>query len=122
LLDPPSTLSPGDAVTEVPGRFVDDVLLNLYARTHRTTNQSDGEDSEGALEGDLVEDSDPDPDPDPDPVDHRADDFWNGEDVASEGDVDPREGVLSDWDLLTEEFIVKAEELSKFEHSLLRAP
>jgi hypothetical protein len=36
-----------------------------------------------------------------------------------EGDVDPREGIISDWDLLAEEFIMEAEELGKFKHSLL---
>jgi hypothetical protein len=33
--------------------------------------------------------------------------------------VDPREGIVPDWDMLAEEFIVEAEELGKFEHSLL---
>ena len=47
-----------------------------------------------------------------DSVDHKTDD-WNGEDVAMEGDVDPREGIVSDWDLLAEEFIVEAEGLGK---------
>jgi hypothetical protein len=36
--------------------------------------------------------------------------------------VDPREGIVSDWDLLAEEFIVEAEELGKFEHSLSHTP
>jgi hypothetical protein len=39
-----------------------------------------------------------------------------------EGNVDPREGIVSDWNLLAEELIVEAEELGKFEHSLLHAP
>ena len=39
-----------------------------------------------------------------------------------EGDVDLHEGIVSDWDLLAEEFIVEAEELSKFEHSLFHTP
>jgi hypothetical protein len=69
---------------------------------------------EDALEGDAVEAADS--------VDHETDDFWSGEDVGMEGDVDPREGIVSDWDLLTDEFIVEAEELSKFEHSLLHTP
>jgi hypothetical protein len=86
----------------VSGLFVDDVLL---------TDRSDDEDSEGALEGDAVEAADY--------VDHETDNFWNGEDIAVEGDADPREGIVSDWDLLTKEFIVEAEELGKFGHSLL---
>jgi hypothetical protein len=114
LLDPPPASNllqpPVDALTEASGPFLDDVLLNLHTRTHRTTDQSDDEDSEGALEGDAVEAADY--------VDHETDDFWNGEDVAVEGDADPREGIVSDWDLLAEEFIVQAEELGKFGHSL----
>ena len=35
------------------------------------------------------------------------------------GDADPREGIVSDWDILDEEFIAGAEELGKSEHSLL---
>jgi hypothetical protein len=115
LLDlPPASnlLQPsGDAsaLTEASesGLFVDDFLRNLHTRTH----QSDDEDSEGALGGDAVEAADD--------VDHDTDDFTNGEDVAVEGDADPREGIVSDWDLLAEEFIVEAEELGKFGHSLL---
>ena len=39
-----------------------------------------------------------------DSVDHETDDFWDGEDtIAMQGDVDPREGIVSDWDLLAEE-------------------
>ena len=102
--------SPGDARTEASGLFVDDVLLDLHARTHRTADQSHDEDYGDTLEGDADEVADP--------VDHETDDFWNGEDVAM-GDVDPREGIVSDRDLLAEEFIVEAEELGKFEHSLL---
>jgi hypothetical protein len=86
LLDPPPALnllqSSGDARTEASGLFIDNVLLNLHARTHRTTDQSNDEDSEEALEGD---------------------DFWDGEDVAMEGDVDPHEAFVSDWDLLAGE-------------------
>jgi hypothetical protein len=112
LLDPPpaSNLlqSPGDACTEASGRFVDNVLLNLHARTRRITDDKDSEDD---LEGDVVA---------ADSVDHESDDFWNGEDIAKEGDdVDPREGIVSDWDLLAEKFIAEAEELGKFEHYLL---
>jgi hypothetical protein len=36
-----------------------------------------------------------------------------------ESDADPCEGIVSDWDLLTEDFVVQAEELGKFGHSLL---
>jgi hypothetical protein len=99
----------------VSGHSVDNLLLNLQnAQTHRNTDQSDDEDSEDALEGGAVEATDI--------VDHETDDLWDGEDVAMEGDVDPREGVVSDWDLLAEEFIVEAEELGKFGHSLLHTP
>jgi len=118
LLDPPPASNllqpPEDALTEASGLFVDDFLLNLHTRTHRTTDQSNDVDSEGALEGDTVEAADT--------IDHETDDFWNGEDVTIKGDVDPREGVVSDWDLLAEEFIVEAEELGEFEHSLLHTP
>ena len=68
-------------------------------------------DSEDALEGDAVEAADS--------IDHEIDDFWDGEDVTLEGDVDPCEGIVSDWDLLAKEFNIEAEELGKFEHSLL---
>ena len=102
---------PGAALTEASGPSVDNVLLNLHARTHQITDQSDDEDSEGALEGDAVEAADS--------IDHETDNFRNGEDVALEGDVDPHEGIVSDWDLLAEEFIVEAEELGKFKHFLL---
>jgi len=111
LLDPPPASNllqpPEDALTEASGLFLDDFLLDLHTRTHQTTDQSDDEDSEGALEGDAVEAGDY--------VVHETDDFWNGEDV----DMDPREGIVSGWDLLGEDFIVEAEELRKFGHSLL---
>jgi hypothetical protein len=55
-----------------------------------------------------------------DSVDHETDGL-NGEGVAMEGDADPHEGIVSDCDLLNEEFIVEAERLRKFEHSLLHA-
>src|SRR5882757_2726964 len=112
LLDPPPASNllqlPEDAPAEASRPSVDDILLNLHARTHRTTDQSDDEDSEGALEGDAVEAANF--------IDHETDDLRNGEDVAMESYVDPCEGIVSDWDLLTEEFIVEAEELCKFEH------
>jgi hypothetical protein len=115
LLNPPPASnilqSSGDALTEVSGPSVDNILLDLHARTHRTTDQSDDEDCEDALEGGAVEAAGS--------VDHETDDSWSGEEVAMEGDADSREGIVSDWDLLAEEFIVEAEELGKFKHSLL---
>jgi hypothetical protein len=110
LLDPPSASSVGDAVTEASGPFVDDVHLNPYARTHQTAGQSDGVDSEDAFEGAANS------------VNHETDGFRNGEDIATRGDADPREGIVSNWDILDEEFIVEAEELGKSEHSLLHTP
>jgi len=111
-LDPPADLgllqSPEDARTVPSHRFIDEVLLDLHARTHRITDETDDESSEDALEGNT------------DSVDPRIDDFRNGEDIDTEGEVDPREGVVSNWDMLDEEFIAEAEGLGKFEHSLLR--
>ena len=103
-----------DALTEASGPSVGNVLLNPYARRHLTTVQSDDEDPEDVLEGDLVEAVDL--------VDHNTSDFSDGEDVTVEGGVDPREGIVSDWDLLAEELIVETEELGEFEHSLSHAP
>src|ERR1700730_15179922 len=37
---------PGDAPTNAPSHLVDDVLRSYHARTHRTTDESDNEDSE----------------------------------------------------------------------------
>jgi hypothetical protein len=108
--DPSSPTSPaGDASTEASGPSLDKALLDIYALRHRTSYRSDDEDSEDVLEEDVVEAVDF--------VDHETSDFWDGEDVAMEGGVDPREGIVSDWDLLTEKFIVEAEELGEFEHS-----
>ena len=110
-LDPPADLgllqSPEDACTVLSCHFINEVLLDLHAWTHRITNETDDKSSEDALKGDT------------DSVDPRIDDFWNGEDVDTEGEVDPHEGVVSNWDMLDEEFIVEAEGLGKFEHSLL---
>ena len=100
---------PGGActdTTEASGLSVDSILLSLHAQTHRTTDQSDNEDSEDT-ESDAVEAADS--------VDCETDGSWNGEDVVMQGYVDPREGIVSDWDLLAEEFIVEAEELGKSE-------
>jgi len=110
-LDPPADLGllqlPEDAHTVPSRRFVNEVLLDLHAQTHRITDETDDESSEDALKGDT------------DSVDPRIDDFQNGEDVDMEGKVDPREGVILNWDMLDEEFITEAEGLGKFEHSLL---
>src|SRR5258708_20351958 len=111
LLDPPHASNllqpPEDALTEVSGLFLDDFLLDLHTWTHQTTDQSDDEDSEGALKGDTVEAGDY--------VVHKTDDFWNGQNV----NVDPHEGIVLGWNLLGEDFIMEAEELHKFGHSLL---
>lgn len=116
--DPPPALnlhqSPGVECTQPSGHIVDDILLNLCARTHPTTNQSDSEDSEDDLEGDGVEATDS--------IDPETDDFCDGEDIDTEGDANLREGIVSDWDLLAEEFIAEAEELGEFEHSFLHTP
>ena len=107
LLDQPPILdsppSPGDTHTQASGRSFDNVLLDLHTRIHQTTDQSNDEDSED----------------DADPVDGETDDSGNEEDVAMEGDADPCEDVVSDWDLLAEEFIAEAEEFSKSGRSLL---
>src|SRR5713226_6748170 len=111
LLDPPPVSNllqlPEDALTEVSGLFLDDFLLDLHTQTYQTTDQSDDEDSEGALEGDAVEAGNY--------VVHETDDFWNGEDI----DMDPCEGIVLGWNLLGDDFIVEAKELHKFGHSLL---
>jgi hypothetical protein len=102
---------PGDAPTNAPSHLVDDVLRSFHAQTHRTTDESNNRDSEDALKGDAVEAANS--------IGPKTDDFWNREDVDMEGDVNPREGIVSDWDILAEEFIVEAEELGKFERSLM---
>ena len=110
-LDPPADLgllqSPEDAHTVPSHCFVDEVLLDLHAQMHRITNKTDDKSSEDTLKGDT------------DSVDPGIDDFQNGEDVDMEGEVDLHEGVVLNWDMLDEEFIVEAEGLGKFEHSLL---
>ena len=115
LLDLPAAPNllqlPGDAHTEVSSQSVDDVLLNLHTWPHQTTDKDNNKDSEDALEEDsenaLKEDSE----------------NTLEEDAAKatnlEGEVDLHEGIVLDWDLLAEEFIVEAEGLGKFEHSLL---
>jgi len=117
-VDPPAASdplqSPVDAHTEASGRFVDDFLLNLHTQTHQTTDDSDSEDFEDALEGDGVEAAHT--------IDPETDDFGDGEDIDTEDDVDPREGIVSDWDILAEELIVEVEKLGKFEYSLSHTP
>ena len=109
-LDPPaaSDLPQSPVYTRaIPsGRFVDDVLLRLHTRTHQATDESDNEDSEDASGGDAAEAANS--------TDPETDGFSIEEDVDTEDEVDPRKGIVSDWDLLAEEFIVEAEELGKF--------
>jgi hypothetical protein len=38
-----------------------------------------------------------------------------------EGEVDPCKGIILDWDILAEDFIMEAVELGKFEYFLLHA-
>jgi len=110
-LDLPADLgllqSPEDACTVPSRHFINEVLLDLYARMHRITDKTDDKSSEDALKGDT------------DSVDPGIDNFQNGEDINMEGKVDPREGIVLNWDMLDEEFIAEAEGLGKFEHSLL---
>ena len=82
-------------------------------RTHRATDESDI-DCEDALEGDATEAADS--------IGPGNDGLWNGEDVNTEGEVDPREGIVSDSDIVAEEFIVEAEEFGKPKHYLLHTP
>jgi hypothetical protein len=103
--------SPGVECTQPSGHIVDDILLSLCAQTHPTTNQSDSEDSEDDLKGDAVEATNS--------IDPKTDDFCDGEDIDMEGDANLHEGIVSDWDLLAEEFIAEAKELGEFEHSFL---
>jgi hypothetical protein len=116
--DPPAAFdspqSPGDIRTEVSDHLVDDILLNFHTRTHRTTYDNDDEDSADTLEGDGGEAADT--------IDPKTNDFSDGEDIDTEDNMDPREGIVSDWDILAEEFIVEAEKLGEFEHSLLHTP
>ena len=115
LLDPPADLDlpqlPGDAYTVPSHHFANDALLDLHAWAHQNPNESDKEDSEDAPEGDAVEGANT--------IDLGTDDFWNEENADMEGKVDPHEGIVSDWDILAEKFIVEAEEFGKFAHSLL---
>ena len=115
LLDPPADLDllhlPGDERTVLSHRFTDDILLDLHDQAHRTTDETDDKNSEDTHKGDADEAANT--------INPRTDDFWNREDIDMEGDVDPCEGVVSSWDILAEKFIMEAEQLGKFEHSLL---
>ena len=91
----------------MPGLVVDDFLRNFHTQTHQIADQSDNEFSESDEDLEAA-----------DYVDDKCDDSRNREDNAMEGDADPHEGIVSDWDLLTEKFIVKAGELGNFGHSL----
>ena len=102
--------SPGNACTIPSGRVVDDILLNLYARTHRATDESDNGDSEDAPKGDATEAADS--------IGPGTGDLWNGEDIDTEEEEDPRGDVILHWDILAEDFIAEAEELGKSKHSL----
>jgi len=115
FLDLPGALnllqSPGYACTIPSSCVVDNTLLNLHAQTYQATNESDNKDSEDALKGDAAEAIDS--------VDPGTNNLWNKEDFGTEEEVDPHEDVVSNWDILAEEFIVEAEELSKSKHFLL---
>jgi len=114
FLNPPADLDlpqpPEDACTVPPHHFADNVLLDLHARTHRNPDENNDRDPKDAPEKDAV---------DADSIDPRTGDFWNEEDVDVEGEVDLRKGIVSLWDILTEKFIMEAEEFGKFAHSLL---
>jgi hypothetical protein len=88
--------------------FINDILLDLHAQTHQTIDESDDKGSKDALKEDAVEAANT--------VDPRTDD---GEDIDMEGKVDLCKGIISDWDILAKDFIMKAQECGKFEHSLL---
>jgi len=105
----PSLPFPDPQHAEVSDRFIDDVLLNLHlhTRTHRAIDNSDNEGPEDTPKGDAVKA--------PDSVDPGTNDFSDGEDVDTEGNVDPCEGIIVDWDTF-------AEELGEFEPSSLHIP
>ena len=105
FLDPPADLDlpqPPSTVPPRPRRSFDDILLGLHGRTHRNPDESNDEDSEDAPEEVAAED--------PELVDPGTDDVWNEEDADTEDELDLREGVVSDWDILAEKFITEAEE------------
>ena len=113
FLDPPAasdlSQSPGYARAIPSGHSVNDILLNLHARTHRATDERD-DDFEDALEGDAAEAAES--------IGSGTDDPWSGEDVDTEDEVDPREGEVSDSGILA----VGTEELGKSKHYLLHTP
>jgi hypothetical protein len=84
--------------------FIEDVLLNLHSWTHRTTNKSDDEDSDDALEGDAAKAGNT--------TDPGTNESSDEEDVEDE--VDPCEGIILDQDIFAEWFVVEAERLCKF--------
>jgi len=102
---------PGYTHTIPSGCIVDDILLNLHAQTHRATDESDNEDSEDALRGDVTEAAGP-----------GTGNLGNGEDIDTEEEEDPYGDVISHWDILAQDFIAEAEELGKSKHSLLHTP
>ena len=101
---------PEDAPTKVSGCFVNDVLLRLHARTHRTTNDNDNEDSDDASGGTDNGDSDDALDGDEveaaDSIDPETNNFRDGENVDMEGGVDSCEGIVLGWEILMQDFIV----------------
>lgn len=113
LFDPPADLDLHQPLPR-PRRFLDDALLGLHARTHRNPDESSDEDSEDAPEEVAVDDAQL--------VDPGTDDVWNEEDTDTEDEVDTREGVVSDWDILAEKLIAEAEEFGTFANSLLHTP
>jgi len=102
----PSLPFPDPQCAEVSDCFIDNVLLNLhlYTQTYQAINNSNNKGPEDAPKGDAVKA--------PDSVDPGTNDFSNGEDVDTEGDVDPCEGIIVDWDTF-------AKELGEFEPSSL---
>ena len=102
---------PGYTHTIPSGCIVDDILLNLHARTHWATDESNNEDSEDALRGDVTEAAGP-----------GTGNLGNGEDIDTEEEEDPYGDVISHWDILAQDFIAEAEELGKSKHSLLHTP
>jgi len=102
---------PGYTCTIPSGRVINDILLNLHAQTHQATNESDNEDSEDALRGDVTKAAGP-----------GTGNLWNGEDIDTEEEEDPHGDIVLHWDILAQDFIAEAEELGKSKHSLLHTP
>jgi len=114
FLDLPADLDlpqlPENACTVLPRCFTDNILLDLHAQTHQNPNENNDRDPEDTPEENAV---------DADSIDPGTGDFWNEEGIDVEGKVDLHEGIISLWDILTEKFIMEAEEFGKFAHSLL---